>query len=186
MRALTQHEKRTVRIAAAGLALYLVFFFGARVWKSFDLGRREYVQLVQEARGMRDRLQMYQDKAEGLQTLMDGFRMDPAKLDRATVVAEASAAIQKAATSERIQLGPIHESGSRGSQKELSQVQLEGTGPLAAVLGFLSQLDSIGYPLIVDSVQINSDPRPGNVKVTLTIVILDYEQWNKKEQPPHA
>ena len=59
-------------------------------------------------------------------------------------------------------------------------------GQTAAVLGFLSRLESIGYPLIVDAVQMNTDnTRPGNVKVTLTIVILDFEQW-KKEDAPNA
>ena len=85
-----------------------------------------------------------------------------------------------------VQLGPVRETSARVSNKELAQIQLEGTGQTAAVLGFLSRLESIGYPLIVDAVQMNTDnTRPGNVKVTLTIVILDFEQW-KKEDAPNA
>src|SRR2546425_8475139 len=38
MRTLTAREKRTVRIAAMGIAVYLVVFFGARVWRWFDKG----------------------------------------------------------------------------------------------------------------------------------------------------
>ena len=33
MRTLTEPEKRTIRIAAVGVAVYLGVFFGARVWQ---------------------------------------------------------------------------------------------------------------------------------------------------------
>jgi len=186
MRTLTDREKRTVRIAAVGIAVYLVVFFGASIWRFFDKGRRDYLRLVQEARILGHQLEPYADKVAAVQKLMDQFHMDPAKLSKATVVADASAAIQKAALTGAIQLGPVRETPARSSNRELAQIQLEGTGQTAAVLGFLSRLDSIGYPLIVDSIQMNTDnTRPGNVKVTLTIVILDFEQW-KKGEPPNA
>jgi len=53
------------------------------------------------------------------------------------------------------------------------------------VMGLLSRLESVGFPLIIDSVQLTPDPRPGQLKINLTILILDFEQW-KKEEPPHA
>ena len=47
----------------------------------------------------------------------------------------------------------------------------------------LHRLETLGYPLILDSVQISSDPtKPGMIKLNLTIIILDFEQW-KKEEP---
>jgi hypothetical protein len=43
-------------------------------------------------------------------------------------------------------------------------------------------LETLGYPLILDSVQINPDAtKPGMVKLNLTIVILDFEQWKNEE-----
>ena len=184
MRTLTESEKRTIRIAAVGVAVYLGVFFGARVWRFFDTGRRNYVQLVQEARLLRQQLEPYADKVAATRKLMDHFRMDPARLSKAAVVAEASAAIQQAALNGAIQLGPVRETPARSSNKELAQIQLEGTGQTAAVLGFLSRLESIGFPVIVDAVQMNTDnTRTGNVRVTLTIVILDFEQWKKEEAP---
>ena len=43
-------------------------------------------------------------------------------------------------------------------------------------------LQTLGYPLILDSVQISSDPmRPGMIKLNLTIIILDFEQWKSEE-----
>ena len=103
-------------------------------------------------------------------------------LTRAT--GAASAAIQKAATAGGIQLGPLRETPSRGAAREIAQMQFEGTGKVEAVLGLLSQLESIGYPLIVDALQLNPDAKkPGLVKMTLTILILDFEQWKKGEVP---
>jgi hypothetical protein len=97
-------------------------------------------------------------------------------------VAEASAAIQQSALTGQVQLGPIRESPPRPSAKELASMQLEGIGPVPAVMKFLHRLETLGYPLILDSVQINPDAtKPGMVKLNLTIVILDFEQWKNEE-----
>jgi hypothetical protein len=116
---------------------------------------------------------------------MESLRLDPAKLSRTSVVAEASSAIQKAAMSGGVQVGPVRESPARPSSKELASVQLEGTGPVSAVMGLLNRLESVGFPLIIDSVQLTPDMRPGQLKVNLTILILDFDQWTK-EGSPHA
>ena len=100
-------------------------------------------------------------------------------------MADASAAIQKAATTGGIKLGPVRESPARASNKELASMQLEGIGPVAGVLGLLSRLESLGYPLVVDTVQITPQNQPGSVKLSLTIVILDFDQW-KNEKVPNA
>jgi hypothetical protein len=48
----------------------------------------------------------------------------------------------------------------------------------------LHRFEGIGYPLIVDSVQITPNAmRPGMVKVNLTILIMDFEAWKSKEAP---
>ena len=54
---------------------------------------------------------------------------------------------------------------------------------MPAVTTFLSRLDTLGYPMVVDSVQLSPEPRPGMLKVTLTIIILDFDQWKKEEGP---
>ena len=117
---------------------------------------------------------------------MNQFQLDPARLTRATVVGEASAQLQKAAASSGIQVGPIRESPAKTAAKELATLQFEGSGPVAAVLGLFQRLQTLGYPLIVDSVQITPDPlRPSQVKLILTLVILDFDQW-KAEGKSHA
>jgi hypothetical protein len=186
MRTLTTQEKRTIRFAAIFIAIYLVAFFGYRAWKYVDQGRRHYLQMVADARVLRQKLQPYGDKAEALQKMMERFRLDPAKLSKDTVVAEASAALQSAAKSSGIELGPIRETQTRGAAKELAQMQFEGTGPVPAILGLLSSLESLGYPLVVDAVTITSEKnKPGMIKLTLTIQILNFEQW-KQPEAPHA
>ena len=62
-------------------------------------------------------------------------------------------------------------------------MQVEGMGQVTAIVTFLYRLGSLGYPLIVDSVQLTPQPQPGMVKVSLTITILDFDQWKKEETP---
>ena len=112
--------------------------------------------------------------------------MDPARLTRSTLVGEASVAIQKAAAGSGIQMGPVRESPARLSSRELASLQLEGIGPVPAVMGLIDRIGTLGYPLIIDSVQITPEARgPGRVKLNLTIVILDFDHW-KMEVKPHA
>jgi len=54
------------------------------------------------------------------------------------------------------------------------------------VMSLLHRLETLGYPLILDSVQMTPEvTKPGMVKLNLTIVILDFDQW-KSEGGPHA
>jgi hypothetical protein len=186
MRTLSQREQRTVRIAAIGIAIYLALFFGARGWKSLEKWRADYGRLVKEAQGLKQEIKPYETKVQVIKKLMEGFQMDPATLSRTSLVAGASAAIQKAATGGGIQLGPIRESPPKAASKELASMQLEGIGPVPAIITLLHKLEGVGYPLILDSVQLSPDPtKPSMLKLSLTIIILDFEQW-KKEEHPHA
>jgi len=186
MRALTASEQRTIRIGAALLAVYFLALGGWKVASFFERRRVEYIRLVEEAQALKEQIRKYESKADAAKKLMEAFKLDPARLSRTTMVAEASAAIQKAAAAGGVGVGPIRESPARAGNKELATVQLEATGPPTAVTSLLGRLESLGFPMIVESVQMTAEPmRPGAVKVNLTIVILDFEQW-KKEDAPHA
>jgi len=186
MRALTDHEKRTVRLGMIGLAAYLVLFGGLQAVKFGERKRAEYRHLVQEAENLRRRVQIYDEKAAALKKLMETFQLDPATLSRTTAVAQASAAIQRAAASGGLQVGPVRESPGRPANKELGSLQLEATGPVPGVTSLLSLLETVGFPVIVESVQFTPDAaRPGQVKLNLTVVILDFDEW-KKGEAPHA
>ncbi len=185
MRELSNQEKRTIRFGAIALTILVVVYCGLGVIKFFTHRQAEYQQLLARADRLKQEVQLYDDRIEVVKKLMEASRLDPARLSRTSVVAEASAAIQKAATGGGVQVGPVRESPARASSKELASVQIEGTGPVPAVMGFLSRLETVGYPLIIDAVQLTPDMRPGQLKFNLTILILDFEQF-KKEGPPRA
>lgn len=186
MRTLNPKEKRTVRLAAIFITAYLVLFFGWSGWSYLAARRADYQKLVTEAQDLQNEIRPYQDKVAHVRKLMENSHLDPAKLSRATVVAESSAAIQKAAAAVGVGVGPVREAAARSSSKEVASVQLEGSGPVTAVLSLLHNLESLGYPLIIDSVQLSTDPmRPGQVKMNLTLQVLDFDQW-KPGGTPHA
>ena len=110
--------------------------------------------------------------------------MNPETFARSSLVADASAAIQKEALNLKVLLGQIRESAARPSARELASMQLEGSGPIPAVMTLLHRLETLGYPLIVDSLQITAEPtKPGVVKINLTIIILDFASWKNAEVP---
>ncbi len=104
MRALTDREQRTIRLAAGFLLIYLVCFFGLRGWKQLEAKRAEYQQLQVEAQRLRRDIMAGQNKALLTQKLKDTYHIDFMKLSRTTLVAEASAAIQRAAASGGVQI----------------------------------------------------------------------------------
>lgn len=180
MRSLTPREQRTVRIGGIAIAVYLLLLGGLHVGKAMARERRAYQQLLTEAQTLKAQMQLYQDRTVLIRKMMEGFQMDPAKLYRTTVVAQASAAVQRAALGGGVILGAVRETPGRGSNKELATIQLEAMGPVPNLLRFLHQMESIGYPLIIESLQISSDPmRPGPLKLSLVISVLDFDQWKK-------
>ena len=181
MRTLSDHEKRQIRRATVLIGIYLLLFCGFKMWQSMEKRRVEYKQLVGDAKNLRVKIQSYQDKALVVKRMMEDFHLDPAKLSSQTIVGQASSAIQKAASASGIQVGTIRETATRESSDEIASMHFEGSGPVPAVTGLLSRMQTLGYPLIIDSVQITPDNRPGNVKVSLTIVILDFEKWQNPE-----
>jgi hypothetical protein len=186
MRPISDREKRTIRIAAILLTVYLACFFGLRAWKSMEMRRTQYRDQLAQAQRLKRDLRPYENRVLMTEKLREAFKIDVNKLSRATLVSDVSSAIQKAAAAGKVPLGHVRELGARTSGRDLASVQFEGSGPVPAVMSLLQRLETIGYPLVVDAVQINSEPtKPGMVKVSLTIVILDYEQW-KKEGNPNA
>ncbi|MFO1488036.1 MAG: hypothetical protein U1F65_06130 [Verrucomicrobiota bacterium] len=184
MRTLTDQEKKTVRYAGIFIGAYLVLFGGLKVWNFFDRQRTEYRRLVVEAQNLKAEVKRYEGKIAVTTNLMERFRLDPAKLNRSTIVAEASAAIQKAAKEGGFQLGTIRETPGRPSGREIGSIQLEGFGPVQATMTLFNRLETCGYPLVIDSAQISLDPtKPNQTKLNLTIIILDFDATKKPEVP---
>jgi hypothetical protein len=181
MQPLSDHDKRKVRWATIAIGIYLVLFCGFKMWQFLYHRHAEYVHLVADAKDLKLKMEKYRERAEVVQRMMEDYHLDPAKLSRETIVAEASSALQKAAAGSGVQVGAVRETASRGNGDELASVQFEGSGQVAAVTGFLNRMQSLGYPLIIDSVQMTTGPQPGVMKLSLTIVILNYENWKNPE-----
>jgi hypothetical protein len=183
---LSPSEKRTIRYAAIFLSVCLVLLGGVKVWKFFGQRRADYLQMVAEARHLKSEADLDASQAAVVKKLMEDFQLDPATLSTNTVVADASAAIQKAAMSGGVKLGSVRESAGRSSTKEMATIEFDGSGQVAAVISLLHRLPLLGFPLLVDSVQITADAmRPGQIKLTVTVIVLDFEQW-KKTEASHA
>jgi hypothetical protein len=183
MPALNERERKTVRMAVILVGIYLALFGGIKLYKVLAVQRADYGRVLAETRALRAKVQPYETRAAMVKKLMESSKIDPMRLARTSVVAEASAALQKTATSGGIQLGTIRESPSRTASKEIGSIQLEANGSVSALLGFLHRFQSVGYPLLLDQIQITSEPsKPGMLKLHLTIIVLDFEQWKQEEQ----
>ncbi len=154
---------------------------------TLETSRNRSLSLAREAQKIHLELVTQESKVLKVVKLRKLFQMDATKLSKSTLVGQASAAIQTAAASSGLALGPIRESSGRSASKELSTMQLEMAGPAPAILAILQRLPTLGFPLFIDSVQISQDPsKPGLTKLNLTLVILDFEQWKNEEETPNA
>lgn len=182
--ALTPRDRKTIRYGAIGIAIYLVLYGGWRAFSFLGQRRAEYRQLLRESADIKIKYELYDARVIRLKRQMEAFQMDPAQLTNSTLVARATAAIQQSATQGGLQLGPIRESLARGSERELSSIQLEVTGPVPAVMTFAHRLRTLGFPIIIDTLNLASEPRgPGLVKLSLGLILLNYPQWDLKEVP---
>lgn len=180
MRSLTDHEKRTIRIATVGLLLYLGALYGPRAWRHLTSGGVRQTTLVREVAAFERDLVPYENRLLRLEQLKTETRLASNHLPNLQLVAEVSAAIQNAALSRGVKLGPMRESAGRPSAKELASVRLEALGPLPALLGWLGTLENLGFPLVVDTLQLEADVRQPNVlKLNITVIIVDLEQWKE-------
>lgn len=182
MRKLTQRDQRTIRYGGIFIGIYLLLFVVFHVLKMLEQKRSDYNDLVRQARTLKSEIEDYQTRALVAQKLMNEYHVDPARLTEASVVAEASAAIQSEAGADGVGLGTIRESPSQSSNLELASIHVEGSGKIPGMLKLLDRLQRLGYPLIIDSVQLTSNPmQPGNIKFDMTITVLDFAKWKNKE-----
>lgn len=187
MAALTERDKRTIRLAAFGLAAYLVLFHGVKGVLHLERTRAEYGRLILEARTLKQEFDTYEARARIVEKLRGDSGIDLTKFPTPRLVGETGAAIQKAAQSSGIKLGPIREATGNASAGEIGSMQMEGSGPIPSVFQFLDALNRLGYPLIVNAVQFHPDERqPGSLKVNLDMVIIDFMKWRSHKRKPHA
>lgn len=184
---ISERDQRTLRFAGIGIALYLVLFYGVLGWKKLEARRASYEQLKRDAQGVAQMMDPYETKLLLIEKLRGTSGVDPSKLTRETVVALASADIQKVALSSRLKVASIREAPGSSTGRELAAMRMEAVGQVKSVMGLLHQLKTVGYPLVIDSMELTQDKRrPGNLKVSLQLVILDFEQWKKERKKSRA
>ncbi len=182
MRKLTPRERRTIRLGAAGLAVYLVLFYGGRGWKLLEAKREEYSRLSLEAEKLKLEVLREKVKALRLEKLRRDHPVDFKGLRASTLVSDATAAIQKSAQALGLALGTCRETPGRSSGKELSVLQIEGKGPTAGALQFVHGLGFLGFPLVVDWLQIKTKGmQPGQIGLSLGVAVLDMTAWKSAE-----
>lgn len=178
MQALTPRDKKTIRLAVIGISIYLVLFFGFRGWKRLETNRTSYRDLVERVNREEQDVRAFENRVLLFEKYRDSFQLDPTRLPKETLVADASAAIQSIARQDGLQLGPVRESPGRTTARELATIQFDGTGPLPAVLGLVHKVQTLGYPVVIDSLQLSQDAsKPGTLKVNATLIILNFEFW---------
>jgi hypothetical protein len=183
-RTLTASERRTIRQGALVILIFLALFGGFKACKFFAGLRTHYLAMVVEARQLRLDAASDSDEAMVVKKMMTDFHLDPGTLSTNSAVAEANAAIQKAARIGGIQIEAIHESPGGNSSKELATIEIEGSGQSTAVVTLIRQLPLLGSPLVIRSLQLtaNSMP-PGQVKLKVTVVVLNFDEWKRGGAP---
>lgn len=182
MRTLTPQEKRTIRLATIGLSLYLTLFYAPRLWKQIASGTSQQQALNLEIQSFKHELPPYENRLLRLEKLRNDIQLKPSPPTTPELIAETSAAIQNSAMTSGIKLGPLRETGSRPSAMELASIRLEALGPVPNLLQWIAQLELLGLPILIDSIQIDADPRqPNMLKASLSLLILDPQQWNKED-----
>lgn len=184
MSGISARDQRTIRYASIGIAIYLVLFFGFKGSGGLGKQKAQYQSMRLEAENLRREILPYEGKVQTLAKWMEATKIDPAKLDSSTMVAKASDAIQNAARGGGIVFSMVRESSNRGSEREMATFLFEGSGQVPALLTFIQGMGTLGFPLVIDSIQFSSDPmRPGGTKVTMTVLLLSFEKWGKEGVP---
>ena len=178
---LSQRDQRTLRLALAGIVIYLCVFYGAEGIAKLEKQRKDYHALLDRAQNLKREFEPFRTKVELMEKLKGNFRLDLASLKPDTLIADTSATIQRVALAQGIELGPLREASPRVGSRELTSIQLEGTGKVPAILSLLHQLTTLGYPVLLDQVQLTPQTsQPGLLKFNLTLVILDWKQILKE------
>lgn len=165
------------------MAIYLAGFYGLRGVQHLESKLAEYREVSLLAEELNVQVLREKSKSQRLEKLVSAWRIDLQGLGRKTLVGEALAALQSSAQAGGVQLGPLKELPGRSSARELSLLQLEGTGPTGGILQFLNGLSTLGYPLVVDSLQLKTAGKePGQVSFSLSVAVLDSSGWKKEEK----
>ena len=177
MRELTDRERRTIRLAGVGLGIYLVLFVGVKTVSWLEGKRAARAELGRELAAARLELLVEQRKQLLLESLRAGWGLDLARMSLPTVVGDARVAIETAARACRVGLGFAKESAGRRRAHELAAFQVSGSGADAAVAKFIHRMTHLGYPFVLDNVELEAAGKPGSVRFSFSVALIDYATW---------
>lgn len=173
MRTLAARERRTLKLAGAFLAIYLLALGATKGWRALDAAHVELAVLEQEALALETEQLRAAQRLRELEQLRTRWSAATTGLDTATVVAGARAAIENAARQLEVQLGPSRESSGSHDGRPAHLIQFEGVATVAATMTLIHTLGTLGYPLAVHRLQLGTTGQEaGKVKLGLQIAVL--------------
>lgn len=175
---MTDHDKKVIRFACIGLIAYLAIFYGRGAFSGLEAKRAAYMNARNEAKEFHKKLKPYETQLLLLEKLRKDRQINLEELNSDTLVADASTAIQIAANQCGVALGPLQETPSRGDASTLTMFRLSGEGPIDGVVNLIYTLRRIGFPLIIDSLNLDGGEFGGDTqKFDLELRIIDYNNW---------
>lgn len=182
MRTLTDREKRTLRLAGILVAVYLVLFYGAKLFGALESRRGAYAEAYFKAQTLQVKRLREIQKRKRLEKLKAEWNIDFTKLQKKTVVGDARVALEATARTCGVGLGFSRESPGRTRAGELTVFQVQGSGKTLNVARFLHCLKTrLGYPMVVDRIHLKAQKRPDLVAFTFTATLLGYSTWKPQE-----
>lgn len=171
---MNDREKRLVIITAIGLSVYLILFFGKDFIGGLEKNRIDYLKMEKSVKEGVVKLRPYSDRSLLLEKLRQKMNLEVRNQDPEKLVALTSLAIQQTAKTSGINIGPLRESRGTG----ISSLKFEANGKYESMVKFMRGIATSGYPVIIDSMQMNMDPsKKGTVKLNLSIGIIDFNKY---------
>jgi hypothetical protein len=171
---LSPRDKRTLRLAALGLAVYLVAFYGFQGLRFLEGLRRSDDELRAQLRVLELDRRRAATRRVQVEKLRRALHVEIERLEPESVVAGALAAIQRSAQAHAVDVESSREVSAGGpSATSRARLEIHGAGLASAVLRFVAELDTLGYPLAADHMTLTaSASKPGGVEMSLHVVVL--------------
>ncbi len=181
MAKLNAREQRIVKWALVLVPLYLLLFYGLAGVRALEEQRKEFGNIQLEAEEVELRITKEAKKYKRLKRMREEWSLHLKELNTATLVTSAREAVQSAASKCGVGLGNSQEMGRGNNNDLLRVIQMQGSGKTEAVLRFLYLCPRLGYPLLLDNLQIKGVPgKPGRLTLTFSLAIVNTDRWKEK------
>ena len=173
---MNEKEKKLIKFTAIGLSIYLLAFYGKDYLGAFVRKRSDFVKKEKTITNHRTKLSPYSSRVLMLEKLRKKLNIDVRRLSSNELVGQTSQAIQQSAKQSGIKIGPLRETSGRN----ISSLKFEANGKYDGMVKFLRGIGTSGYPVLIESMQVKQDiSKKGNLKINLSIGILDFTKWKK-------